>query len=70
MMAKGRPKLTSFCSLLVHDAVPTFPAADGLSRFDVVFGTAIFDALKSQQYLRANMPLTGAQIFHLLPRRG
>jgi hypothetical protein len=57
-------KLTSLCSLLVHDTVPAFPTADGLSRFDLIFGTAIFDTLKIKvipsfqhaSYQRINIP--------------
>jgi hypothetical protein len=66
---QGTPGLTSLCSLLVHDTVSAFPAANGLARLDVIFGATIFRTLSTYNNIRDMMLLTGTQVLHLLPRR-
>jgi hypothetical protein len=68
---QGTFGLTSLCSLLVHDTVSTFPAANGLARLDVIFGTTIFRTLLTYGDIRVRniMLLTSTQVLHLLPRR-
>ena len=62
--------LTSLRSLLVHDTVTTFSAANRLSRLDVILRTTIFHARGlvyiSYEIVKEN---TGTKIFHLLSWR-
>jgi uncharacterized membrane protein YoaT (DUF817 family) len=62
--------LTSLRSLLVHDTVTTFSAANRLSRFDVILRTTVFHVhvLVCISYEIAKEH-TGTKIFHLLSWR-
>ena len=67
---RGTSELTSLRSLLVHDTMSAFPAANGLAGLDVIFGTAIFrTSLLTQDFIRDIILLTSTQVLHLLPRR-
>ena len=63
--------LTSLRSLLVHDTMSTFSAANRLSRLDVILSTTVFHAYGlvyiSYEILKEH---TGTKIFHILSWRG
>ena len=63
--------LTSLRSLLVHDAVSTFSAANRFSRLNVVLRTTVFHAHRSV-YIGYEIVKehTGTKIFHILSWRG